>query len=74
MKAVYDTIDEDDKAGGEFVVVSVDEAKQKSKEWTNGVGCTAVLEVGQGCVCPSRRFHPTNCVIYALGGGQYECP
>ncbi|KAJ2935171.1 hypothetical protein H1R20_g1978, partial [Candolleomyces eurysporus] len=45
MKAVYDAIDEDGKAGGEFVVVSVDEAKQKSKEWTHGVGCTAVLEV-----------------------------
>ncbi|EAU85885.1 alcohol dehydrogenase [Coprinopsis cinerea okayama7 len=45
MKVVYDTIDASGKAGGEFSVLSIDEAKAKAKEWTNGVGCTAVLEV-----------------------------
>ncbi|TFK27963.1 alcohol dehydrogenase [Coprinopsis marcescibilis] len=46
MKAVVDKVLESDgKQGGEFAVVSIDEAKDKVKEWTNGVGCAAVLEV-----------------------------
>lgn len=46
MKAVYAAIDEGGKGTGEFVVLSIDEAKEKVKEWTEGIGCTAVLEVG----------------------------
>ncbi|KAF5338935.1 hypothetical protein D9611_008700 [Ephemerocybe angulata] len=45
MQAVYDTIDESGKKGGDFAVLSIDDAKVKAKEWTHGVGCTAVLEV-----------------------------
>lgn len=45
MQAVYDAIDDNGRAGGEFAVRSIDEAKEKTKEWTDGVGATAVLEV-----------------------------
>jgi len=45
MKAVYEAIDEGGKGTGEFVVLSIEEAKAKVKEWTAGIGCTAVLEV-----------------------------
>lgn len=51
MKAVYATIDEGGKGTGEFVVLSIEEGKEKIKEWTQGIGCTAVLEVGA-----SHRF------------------
>lgn len=46
MKAVYNTIDSTGKGTGEFTVLSIDEAKIRVQEWTNGVGATAVLEVG----------------------------
>ena len=46
MKAIYAAIDEGGKGTGEFVVLSIEEAKEKVKEWTAGIGCTAVLEVG----------------------------
>ena len=46
MKAIYAAIDEGGKGLGEFVVLSIEEAKEKVKEWTAGIGCTAVLEVG----------------------------
>ncbi|KJA17432.1 hypothetical protein HYPSUDRAFT_46363 [Hypholoma sublateritium FD-334 SS-4] len=45
MKAVYAAVGADGKGNGEFVVCSVEEAKIQVKEWTNGVGCTAVLEI-----------------------------
>ncbi|KIM43326.1 hypothetical protein M413DRAFT_444156 [Hebeloma cylindrosporum] len=45
MKAVYAAIDAGGKGTGDFAVCSIDEAKDKVKEWTGGVGCTAVLEV-----------------------------
>lgn len=45
MKAVYAAIDAGGKGTGEFTVCSIDESKDKVKEWTAGVGCTAVLEV-----------------------------
>lgn len=45
MKAVYNTIDTTGKGTGEFTVLSIDEAKIRVQEWTNGVGATAVLEV-----------------------------
>jgi len=45
MKAVYNVIDVEENGAGEFVVCSIDEAKDKVKEWTAGVGCTTVLEV-----------------------------
>jgi threonine dehydrogenase-like Zn-dependent dehydrogenase len=45
MKAIYAAIDEGGKGTGEFVVLSIEEAKKKVKEWTAGIGCTAVLEV-----------------------------
>lgn len=43
MKAVYDAIHESWKGSGAFDVLSIEDAKLKAK---NGVGCTAVLEVG----------------------------
>ena len=46
MKAIYAVIDEGGKGTGEFVVLPIEEAKEKVKEWTAGIGCTAVLEVG----------------------------
>jgi hypothetical protein len=46
MKAIYAAIDEGGKGTGEFVVLSIEEAKKKVEEWTAGIGCTAVLEVG----------------------------
>ena len=46
MKAIYSAIDEGGKGTGEFVVLPIEEAKEKVKEWTAGIGCTAVLEVG----------------------------
>lgn len=46
MKAVYAAIDEGGKGTGEFIVLPIEEAKEKVKEWTQGIGCTAVLEVG----------------------------
>jgi hypothetical protein len=46
MKAIYAAIDEGGKGTGEFVVLAIEEAKEKVKEWTAGIGCTAVLEVG----------------------------
>lgn len=45
MKAVYDAIGSEGKGSGDFTVLSIDEAKVKVEEWTNGVGATAVLEV-----------------------------
>lgn len=45
MKAIYAAIDAGGKGTGEFAVCSIDEGKNKVKEWTAGVGCTAVLEV-----------------------------
>ena len=45
MKAIYTAIDVGGKGTGEFAVCSIDEARDKVKEWTAGIGCTAVLEV-----------------------------
>jgi threonine dehydrogenase-like Zn-dependent dehydrogenase len=48
MKVVYDRVmqnEADKKQFGELVVLPPDEAKAKITEWTNGVGCTGVLEV-----------------------------
>lgn len=45
MKAVYAKIDEQGKGAGKFVVQDIETAKETVKEWTSGVGCTAVLEV-----------------------------
>ena len=45
MKAIYAAIDVGGKGTGEFVVLSIEEAKEKVKQWTAGIGCTAVLEV-----------------------------
>ena len=45
MKLVYDAIDASGKTGGDFLVLSIDEAKAQAKELTNGVGFTSVLEV-----------------------------
>ena len=46
MKAIYAAIGEGGKGTGEFVVLPIEEAKDKVKECTAGIGCTAVLEVG----------------------------
>lgn len=45
MKAVYTTIVQAGEETGEFVVLSIEEAKEKVADWTGGVGCTTVLEV-----------------------------
>jgi len=45
MAAVYATIDQQDKGSGEFVICSPEEAKTVVKGWTQGAGCTAVIEV-----------------------------
>lgn len=47
MKAVYDKIGSDGKGQGEFAVASIDEAKALVQTLTGGIGCTAVLEVGE---------------------------
>lgn len=46
MDAIYAAIDEGGKGTGEFVVLPIEGAKEKIKEWTQGIGCNAVLEVG----------------------------
>ncbi|KAG6878091.1 hypothetical protein C0993_012418 [Termitomyces sp. T159_Od127] len=45
MKVVYDAIDASGKGTGEFVVLSLDDAKAYVNRTTGGIGCTAVLEV-----------------------------
>ncbi|KAH9480320.1 Medium chain reductase/dehydrogenase ucsI [Psilocybe cubensis] len=45
MKAVYEAIDASGKGTGQFAVCDIEESKKVVKEWTSGVGCTAVLEV-----------------------------
>ena len=45
MKAVYTTIVQAGEGAGEFVVLSIEEAREKVEDWTGGVGCTIVLEV-----------------------------
>ncbi|KDR82662.1 hypothetical protein GALMADRAFT_263115 [Galerina marginata CBS 339.88] len=45
MKAVYAAIDKAGKGSGQFAVCSIDEGKEKVKEWTSGIGSTVVLEV-----------------------------
>jgi hypothetical protein len=45
MKAVYSAIDVSGKGSGVFEVHNIDDAKDTVKNWTDGVGCTAVLEV-----------------------------
>ncbi|PPR01143.1 hypothetical protein CVT26_016044, partial [Gymnopilus dilepis] len=45
IKAVYAAIDEAGKGGGEFAACSIEEGKEKVKDWTSGIGATAVLEV-----------------------------
>lgn len=45
MQAVYDAMDQNGKGTGDFTVLSIPDAKAKVAEWTNGAGCTAVLEV-----------------------------
>ena len=47
MKAVYAAIDEEGKGSGEFVVLSIEEAKSRIETWTHGVGCTAILEASR---------------------------
>lgn len=42
--AVYSEIDQSGKGSGKFVTQSIDDAKNTVKAWTDGVGCTAVLE------------------------------
>ncbi|KAF9463023.1 alcohol dehydrogenase [Collybia nuda] len=45
MKAVYAAIGESGKGSGQFIVHSIEDAKLIVKDWTGGIGCTAVLEV-----------------------------
>lgn len=55
MKAVYNAIDAEGKGSGKFAVLSIDEAKVRVAEWTDGVGATAVLEVSVDS-CESFRM------------------
>lgn len=51
MTAVYSAIDKSARGSGQFVVQSIDEAKETVQNWTDGVGCTAVLEASSSyCV------------------------
>ncbi|KAI8969755.1 chaperonin 10-like protein [Trametes punicea] len=45
MQTVYDTIDPSGKGSGRFAVASVEDGQTLTREWTNGAGCNAVLEV-----------------------------
>lgn len=46
MEKVYEAIGSDGKGqNGEFVVQSLEEAKETVAKWTGDVGCTGVLEV-----------------------------
>ena len=47
MGAVYAAIDQGGKGSGEFAVCSPEEAMIVVKEWTQEIGCTAVIEVGR---------------------------
>ncbi|KAJ7366570.1 chaperonin 10-like protein [Mycena albidolilacea] len=43
--AVYSKIDQAGKGSGKFIAQSIDDAKKTVATWTEGVGCTAVLEI-----------------------------
>ncbi|KAF7296575.1 hypothetical protein HMN09_01064800 [Mycena chlorophos] len=43
--AIYNKIDASGKGSGKFVALGIDEAKEQVKNWTGGVGATAVLEI-----------------------------
>ncbi|KAH9848308.1 chaperonin 10-like protein [Lenzites betulinus] len=45
VQAVYDAIEPSGKGNGRFAVASVEEGKNLVREWTDGAGCNAVLEV-----------------------------
>ncbi|KAJ7688220.1 chaperonin 10-like protein [Mycena olivaceomarginata] len=43
--AVYSKIDQAGKGSGKFIAQSIEDAKKTVATWTEGVGCTAVLEI-----------------------------
>ncbi|KDQ17588.1 hypothetical protein BOTBODRAFT_29760 [Botryobasidium botryosum FD-172 SS1] len=43
-RVMYDTIDRAERGEGEFVVASIEESKGIVEQWTQGVGCNAILE------------------------------
>ncbi|KDQ61588.1 hypothetical protein JAAARDRAFT_66682 [Jaapia argillacea MUCL 33604] len=45
MQAVYSAIDEKDRGNGTFAVASIEESKKLVADWTEGIGCNAVLEI-----------------------------
>jgi hypothetical protein len=45
MNYIYAKIDVSGRGSGQFLTKSIEEAGETVKEWTNGVGCTSVLEV-----------------------------
>ncbi|KAK7044235.1 hypothetical protein VNI00_007957 [Paramarasmius palmivorus] len=45
VQQIYSLISAEDKGCGKLVTRSIDDAKETVKEWTSGIGCTAVLEV-----------------------------
>ncbi|KAF8635984.1 hypothetical protein AX15_000148 [Amanita polypyramis BW_CC] len=45
MATIYSAIDKEGKGLGKLAVCSPEEAKAIVKEWTQGIGCTAVIEV-----------------------------
>ncbi|KAI0822870.1 chaperonin 10-like protein [Trametes gibbosa] len=45
LQAVYNAIEPSGKGNGRFAVASVEDGKKVVREWTDGAGCNAVLEV-----------------------------
>jgi threonine dehydrogenase-like Zn-dependent dehydrogenase len=55
MEAVIAAIDEQGKGSGDFVVLSIEDAKKTVQNWTAGVGCNAVLEVSLGYFSKEKK-------------------
>ena len=71
MKAVYAAIDEVGKGTGKFAVCSTEEAKGLVKDWTGGVGCTAILEVRNNSACNVTGY--LNALWNYSGRWKHEC-
>lgn len=67
MRAVYAAIGGSGKGMGEFVVASVDESKDIVKNWTEGIGCNAVIEVS---VSYYRGRGPDGCSVQVVGNSS----
>lgn len=68
MKAVYAAIDTSGKGSGQFAVHDIEDAKSLVKDWTGGVGCTAVLEVRTVLFLASQELDRGH-----VGSGKHKC-